>query len=262
MKKSIYLALGAFIGLILLSALWPLGTIGAGERGVLLRWNAVTGHVYGEGLFVRIPVADRVVVMDVKIQKEQIESTAASKDLQSVTSIVALNFHINPEKAANIYQDVGVDYKTRIIDPALQESVKASTAKYTAEELITKREQVREEIRNHIKEKLLPRGIEIDDFNIVDFSFSRSFNEAFEAKVTAEQSALAAKNKLEQIKFEADQKIAEARGKAEAMRVESEALKSNPQVLELRAIEKWDGRLPTVTGGATPFVNLQTINSR
>ncbi|MBI5654863.1 prohibitin family protein [Candidatus Uhrbacteria bacterium] len=262
MKKTIYIGLGIFAGLILLSIAWPFGTIGAGERGVLLRWNAVTGHVYGEGLFVRIPVSDRIIVMDVKVQKEQIEATAASKDLQSVSSIVALNFHISPDKVANIYQDVGVEYKTRLIDPALQESVKASTAKYTAEELITKREQVREEIRNHVKDKLASRGIEVDDFNIVDFSFSRSFNEAIEAKVTAEQSALAAKNKLEQIKFEADQKIAEARGKAEAMRVESEALKSNPQVLELRAIEKWDGRLPTVTGGATPFVNLQTITSR
>lgn len=262
MKKTIYLMAGGFVALILLSALWPFGTIGAGERGVLLRWNAVTGHVYGEGLFMRIPVSDRIIVMDVQVQKEQIEATAASKDLQSVTSIVALNFHINPDKVSTIYQDVGVEYKTRLIDPALQESVKASTAKYTAEELITKREQVREEIRNHVKDKLASRGIEVDDFNIVDFSFSESFNQAIEAKVTAEQSALAAKNKLEQIKFEADQKIAEARGKAEAMRVESEALKSNPQVLELRAIEKWDGRLPTVTGGATPFVNLQTITSR
>jgi len=262
MKFPLKTSIAAFAIVFILLIAWPFGTIGAGERGVLLRWNAVTGHVYGEGLFVRIPVSDRVIVMDVKVQKEQIEATAASKDLQSVSSIVALNFHISPDKVANIYQDVGLEYKTRLIDPALQESVKASTAKYTAEELITKREQVREEIRNHVKDKLASRGIEVDDFNIVDFSFSRSFNEAIEAKVTAEQSALAAKNKLEQIKFEADQKIAEARGKAEAMRIESEALRSNPQVLELRAIEKWDGKLPTVTGGATPFVNLQTITNR
>lgn len=262
MKKTIYLVVGAFALLIMLSIAWPFGTIGAGERGVLLRWNAVTNKVYGEGLYVRIPVSDRVIVMDVQVQKEQIEATAASKDLQSVSSIVALNFHISPDKVANIYQDVGVEYKARLIDPALQESVKASTAKYTAEELITKREQVREEIRNHVKDKLASRGIEVDDFNIVNFSFSESFNQAIEAKVTAEQSALAAKNKLEQIKFEAEQQVAEAKGKAEAMRIESDALRSNPQVLELRAIEKWDGRLPTVTSGAVPFVNLQTITSR
>ncbi len=262
MKNNIKLLIGSFILLFLLIVVWPFGTIGAGERGVLLRWSAVTGKVFDEGLFIRIPVSDRVIVMDVKIQKEQIEATAASKDLQSVTSIVALNFHINPDKVANIYQDVGVDYKTRLIDPALQESVKASTAKYTAEELITKREQVREEIRNHVKDKLASRGIEVDDFNIVDFSFSRSFNEAIEAKVTAEQAALAAKNKLEQIKFEAEQKIAEARGKAEAIRVESIALKDNPQVLELRALEKWDGKLPVVTGGATPFIDVKSLTTR
>ena len=102
----------------------------------------------------------------------------------------------------------------------------------------------------------------IDEFNIVDFGFSASFNSAIEAKVTAEQSALAAKNKLEQIKFEADQRIAEAQGKAQAMRVESEALRSNPQILELRALEKWDGVLPQVTGsGGVPFINIQQRSS-
>ncbi len=262
MKFPIKPAIAAFAVIVVLLIAWPFGTIGAGERGVLLRWDAVTDKIYDEGLFMRVPIADRVVVMDVKIQKEQVDATAASKDLQSVSSIVALNFHINPDKVANIYQDVGVDYKTRLIDPALQESVKASTAKYTAEELITKREEVREEIRNHVKNKLSPHGIEVDDFNIVDFSFSKSFNEAIEAKVTAEQAALAAKNKLEQIKFEADQNIAEARGKAEALRVESEALRSNPQVLELRAIEKWDGKLPAVMSGATPFIDISKVTSR
>ncbi|MFH1077982.1 MAG: prohibitin family protein [Patescibacteria group bacterium] len=247
------------VAVILLTTLWPLGTVGAGERGVLTRWGAVTGKVFGEGLFTRIPIADRVVIMDVKVQKEQIEATAASKDLQSVSSIVALNFHINPDKVASIYQEIGMDYKSRLIDPALQEAVKASTAKYTAEELITKREDVREEIKRHLLSKLPLRGIEIDDFNIVDFDFSPSFNEAIEAKVTAEQSALAARNKLEQIKFEAEQKIVEARGKAEALRVEAAALKDNPLVLQLRTLEKWDGRLPSVTGGSIPFLDVGTF---
>lgn len=261
MNKSAPFIVGGVLLLALLVVSWPLGTIGAGERGILLRWNAVSGKIYDEGLYFRTPFADRIIIIDVKIQKEQVQAKSASKDLQNVNSIVALNFHLNPAKVASIYQEVGTDYKSRLIDPALQESVKASTAKYTAEELITKREQVREEIRNHVKEKLAPRGIETDDFNIVDFSFSDSFNQAIEAKVTAEQAALAAKNKLEQIKFEAEQKVAEAKGKAEAMRVESEALRSNPQVLELRAIEKWDGRLPMVTGSATPFLNMQSLGA-
>lgn len=244
--------------LILLFAANPLGTVGAGERGVLLRFSAVTGKVYGEGLYFRLPFIERVIKMDIKIQKEQVEASAASKDLQTVHSNVALNFHINPERVASIYQEVGLDYKQRLIDPALQEAVKASTAKFTAEELITRREMVKDDIKVLLQQKLEPRGILVDEFNIVDFGFSNAFNNAIEAKVTAEQQALAAKNKLEQIKFEAEQRVAEARGKAEAIRVESEALRSNPQILELRALEKWDGVLPQVTGsGGVPFINLQ-----
>jgi regulator of protease activity HflC (stomatin/prohibitin superfamily) len=134
--------------------------------------------------------------------------------------------------------------------------VKASTAKFTAEELITKRELVREDIKTQLRDRLKP-NIDVEEFNIVNFRFSKVFNEAIENKVTAEQQALAARNKLEQIKFEAEQKVAEAKGKAEAITIESNALRSNPQILELRALEKWNGALPQVTGsGGVPFINL------
>lgn len=262
MKTPLLIA-GFLVGVLAVFILvfaWPFGTVGAGERGVLLRWGAVTGNVLNEGLYVRVPVMDSVVIMDVKIQKEEVVATAASKDLQTVNSKVALNYHIDPTRVANIYQEIGVNYNVRLIDPALQESVKSTTAKYTAEELITRREEVRDAIKAHLVEKLQPRGILIDDFNIVDFQFSASFDQAIELKVTAEQSALAAKNKLEQIKFEAEQQIAEARGKAEALRIESAALQSSPQILELRALEKWDGKLPSVMGsGATPFIDVSRL---
>jgi prohibitin 2 len=234
----------------------PFGTIAAGERGVHLRFTAVTGKVFGEGLYFRIPVIESVQMMDIKIQKVETIAAAASKDLQTVHSTVALNFHIDPARVANIYQDVGLGYRERLIDPAMQEAIKGSTAKFTAEELITKREQVRDDIKNQLRLKLKERDILVDEFNIVNFEFSKVFNEAIEAKVTAEQQALAAKNKLEQIKFEAEQKVAEAKGKAEAITIESNALRSNPQILELRALEKWNGTLPQVTGGAVPFINL------
>lgn len=257
---SIGLVVTAVLLFIVVLAVWPFGIVEAGERGVLLRWGAVTDKIFNEGLFVRIPFADRVEIMDVKIQKEEVLATAASRDLQTVESKVALNYHIDPTRVANIYQDIGVSYSTRLIDPALQESVKSTTAKYTAEELITKREEVRDAIRAHLVTKLEPRGILIDDFNIVDFQFSESFNQAIELKVTAEQSALAAKNKLEQIKFEAEQQVAEAKGKAEALRIESAALQSSPQILQLRALEKWDGKMPAVMGsGATPFVDVSSL---
>ena len=246
------------VGLVLfgiVSISWPLGTVGAGERGIRLRFGAVKG-VVGEGLYFIIPFVEKVVIMDVKVLKEQVPASAASKDLQNVSVVIALNFHVNPEKADRIYQEVGMLYGEAIIAPALQESIKAVTARFTAEELITSREKVREETKVTLREKLQPRGLVIDDFNIVNFDFSPSFNEAIEAKVTAEQNALAAQNKLEQIKFEAEQAVVAAKGKAEALQIEGRAIAENPQVLQGRAIEKWNGIMPQVTGGSLPFINI------
>lgn len=236
---------------------WPLGTIGAGERGVRLRFGAVTGSVLDEGLYARIPVVEKIKKLDVKTQKYQVVADAASRDLQAVTTTIALNFHLKPEGVAKLYQSIGMDFMERIIAPAIQESVKACTARFAAEELITKRPDVRDAIQILIVSKLSKDNIIVDALNIVNFNFSKSFNEAIEAKVTAEQNALAAKNKLEQIKFEAEQKIAEAKGKAEAMRIEAIAMQNSPQILELRALEKWNGILPQVTSGAVPFINIK-----
>jgi regulator of protease activity HflC (stomatin/prohibitin superfamily) len=232
------------------------GTVKAGERGVLLTFGAVS-KVLGEGLYFKIPFVQSVKIMDIKIQKIARSAEAASKDLQVVNSIVALNFHLDPDSVAKVWREVGADYKEKIIEPAIQETVKASTAKFTAEELITKREQVREDIKSLLKSKLSNRGIVVDEFNIVDFDFSKSFNDAIEAKVVAEQQALAAKNKLEQIKFEAQQAIEAAQGRAKAIQIEGEALRNAPQqIIDLRWIEKWNGQVPTYWGQATPFIGI------
>ena len=258
-KNSIPLAVGGVIILLILIIFSPFGIVGAGERGIQLRFGAVTGKVWGEGLYFKIPLIESVKTVDVKIQKEEAAVSAASRDLQTVTSKVALNYHVDPKKVADIYQSIGTDYKARLIDPYMQEAVKATTAQFTAEELITKREMVREAVKTSLRTKFADSGILVDEFNIVDFEFSKSFNEAIEAKVTAEQNALAAKNKLEQIKFESEQAIASSKGKAEAQRIEGEALRANPQVIELRAIEKWDGKLPQYMTGTVPFVNLPRV---
>ena len=262
-KKIVY----AIVAVILLIILWinfPFGTVGAGERGILLQWSAVTGKVFDEGLYFRWPIVQRVVKMDVRTLKDQVESGASSKDLQQVTTEIALNYHLSPSLVAEVYQKLGVNYKERIIDPAVQESMKAVTANFTAEQLITKREVVREQIKNLLASKLKPHGIFVDEFNMVNFKFSQSFEASIEAKVTAEQKALTAKNKLEQIKYEADQKIAEAKGKAEALRLESKAIEENPKVIELRLLEKWDGHYPQYVGGGMPLpmVNIQTQTSK
>lgn len=242
--------------LILFVSQFPFGTVRAGERGVLLQFGAVADKIYKEGLYFRVPIVQKVVRMDVKIQKNEVEVGAASKDLQIVSAIIALNYHLDAERVNILWQEVGKEYDTRIIDPAIQEAVKASTAKFTAEELITKREIVKEEIKLNIIERLEGRNIIVDMVNIVDFDFSPEFNKAIEAKVTAEQQALAAKNKLEQVKFEAQQAVEEAQGKAKAIQIEGDALRSTPQIVELRWIEKWDGKTPLYWGNATPFIGL------
>jgi len=245
------------IGLaVLILVFSSFGTVGAGERGVLLNFGAVQDKVLGEGLYFKIPFVQEVVKMDVRIQKDEIPASAASKDLQIVTSRIALNYHLDPDEVNTIWQEVGKDYNSRIIAPSIQEAVKAESAKFTAEELIIKREEVKEQIKANLTKRLFERSIVVDEFNIIEFEFSQAFNEAIEAKVTAEQLKLKADRDLERIRIEAEQIIAESRGKAEAIRIEAQALKQNPQVVELRWIEKWDGKVPTYWGDASPFIGL------
>lgn len=238
------------------------GTIKAGHRGILLRNGAVTGDIKGEGLYGKMPWIDSVIPIDVRTQKEIAQTDAASKDLQTVTAHIALNLSLDPKRVTEIYQTVGVNYIDVIVEPALKESAKAVIAQFTAEELITKRERVREEIAALLGTKLTPHGLRTEAINIVNFDFSKTFNTAIEAKVTAEQNALAAKNKLAQIEFEAQQLVAAANGKAQAMKVESAVLQSSPQILQLRALEKWDGHLPQYLGGSgqMPFITIASDN--
>ena len=252
-KMTRYIA-SIIIVLFLLSN--TLGTVGAGERGVLLQFGAVKDRVFNEGLYIKIPFVQRVKKIDVRIQKKQVNASAASKDLQIVTSTIAINYHLDPNMVNRVWQSVEAQYESRIIDPAIQEVVKATTALYTAEELITKRELVKEDIKLNIKDRLAIHNIMVDEFNIVSFDFSKAFNEAIEAKVTAEQLKLKADRDLERIKVEADQRIADARGKAEAIRIEAQALLQNQNVIELRWVEKWDGKVPTYWGQATPFIGI------
>ncbi|OGW73382.1 MAG: HflC protein, partial [Nitrospirae bacterium RIFOXYB2_FULL_43_5] len=190
-----------FFGLVFFR---PWVQIGPGERGIVMNFGAVQKLVFNEGLHFRIPVMQDIVLMDVKVQKSISNAQAASSDLQEVTSEVALNYHIMPDKANLVYQNIGIHFKERIIDPAVSEVVKAVTAKYTAEELITKRPAVSEAMRANLADRLLEHNIAVDAFSIVGFSFSKAFTEAIESKQTAEQLALKAKRDLDRIKIEAE----------------------------------------------------------
>lgn len=245
------------IGLVALMIIFgSFGTVGAGERGVLLQFGAVKDKIFGEGLYLKVPFVQSVVKMDVKIQKDEVAASASSKDLQVVTSRIALNYHLAPESVNKIWQEIGKDYNVRIIAPTIQEAVKAVTAKFTAEELITKREEVKEQIKMNLAERLLTHAIIVDEFNIIDFFFSEAFNAAIEAKVTAEQLKLKADRDLERIVIEKEQMITAAEGKAQAILIEARALMANPKVVELRWIEKWNGEVPQYWGQASPFIGL------
>lgn len=250
---------------IVLFAFKPWVQVGAGQRGIVQNFGAVQDQVLSEGIHFKIPIVQTVILMDVKIQKAMTDAASSSSDLQDVDMSVALNYHIIPDQANLVYQTIGLQFKERIIDPAIQEVMKAVSARYTAEELITKRPAVSSEMKDELTSRLLESNIGVDAFSIISFSFSQTFTDAIEAKQTAEQNALKAKRDLDRIKVEAEQTIAAATAEAEALRLQK--MNISPDLIELRkieanlkAIEKWNGILPEVTGaGAIPFIGVGEV---
>lgn len=234
--------------------------VDAGERGVVLRFGEVN-RVVEPGPNFKIPLAEDVVYMSVRVQKTTTKTEAASRDLQVVQTTMVLNYNLEPSKAGSMYSNIGLNYNERVIDPAVKESFKAAAARYTAEELISKREALKTEVRNYLRDRLRGFGIIVVELSITDFEFSQEFNKAIESKQTAEQNALRAKRDLDRIRVEAEQKIASARAEAEALRLQRQVI--SPELIQLRqieaqikAIEKWDGKLPNVTGGTVPFIQV------
>jgi len=244
--------------------------VDSGNRGVILTWgNVNTDIVLDEGLHFVVPIQQRVVQISVQILKEEAKTTAASKDLQDVTTEVTLNYHINPDRANTVYQELRQASTERIVRPAIQEAVKASTAQFTAEDLIVKRAVVKDTIEEVLSNTLMIYGIEVDRVSITEFKFSPKFTAAIEAKQEAEQLALKAENDLIRIRVEAEQRVTQAKAEADAILLEAtaqaEALKlQRIEVTELlnqyKAIEKWDGRLPMFLGSDTvPLVDFTKI---
>ncbi len=246
--------------------------VDAGHRGVLLHWNAVDINItpLDEGLHFVTPFADSVVNMEVRTLKFVKSTSSASKDLQTVTTAVTVNYHPSPDSVNFLFKEVGLDYENRIIQPAVEEVVKQVTANYNAEELITKRPLVKSDIENEISDRLSDFNIVTEVISITDFQFSPLFARAIEDKVEAEQKALQAENDLRRIEVEARQheaqaqgiaaaNIAEAQGESEAIRIINEALANNPNYLDWLQTQKWDGKLPLVVGeGGTPFIQIPT----
>lgn len=247
------------IGIVFFSS-WTV--VGTGEKTIVTRYGEVV-RTLDSGLNFLTPIVENTVTFDVRTQKENFAVSAASKDLQTVAANLAINYNLSPDAVVSMYTEVGQDYTTRIIAPAVHESAKAATAQFTADELVTKRAAVKDAIRTTLTERMLAYGIVVTDVSIVDFDFSDSFNEAIERKVTAEQNALASKNKLEQVKYESEQRLVQARAEAEAIRIQAGAINAQggADYVKLQWInsvgKNWDGKLPaTVLGETIPFLNV------
>jgi prohibitin 2 len=289
-RPFVRIVIPAIIGIIILLFVVSASVkiVDAGHRGVLVQFgNVATDASLDEGIHFVTPFRDSVIQMEVRTQKTVENAASASKDLQDVTTQVALNYRINPDNAQIVYQQLGFDYGNRVIAPAIQESVKQVTARFNAEELITKRETVKNQIEEQIKARLAPYNILVDTISITEFQFSEQFRRAVEAKVEAQQRALQAQNDLRRIEIEAQQNeakavgeqkaniaraegvrqsnVLQAEGESQAINIIDEQLRSSPTYLEWLKTQRWDGKLPLVTGGGegtgggtTPFIQIPT----
>ena len=250
-------------------------TVQAGYRGVVLYLGAVEDRVLGEGAHIITPFAEQVIQMEVRTQKFEAEASAASKDLQEVRTVIALNYRIDPQQANKIYQLLGVTYQDRVISPTIQESVKASVAKFNAEELITKRENAKDVIAQAIRTTLAANNIDVQNIFITDFQFSQSFATQIEQKVVAFQKFLTEQNNLRAVRVIANQNVvhaeaaaranvAKADGEAQAINIITQQLRSSPEYLQWQAINRWNGQLPYSlgSGGGLPFFKLPNLNTQ
>ncbi|MDJ0677223.1 MAG: prohibitin family protein [Calothrix sp. MO_167.B42] len=256
-KPSLYL--GGGIAILFAFILFrPFAIINAGERGVVMQFGKVQERILGEGLHPIVPVITSIKTLNVRVKQNSFKADAASRDLQRVSTEIAINWHIDPTKVNRIFQQVGDEEQIiqGIMTPAVSEVLKAATAKKTAEEIITKRNDLKQEIDEQMTNRMADYGVIIDDVSLVDFAFSPEFSKAIEAKQIAEQEAKQASFIAKKATQEAQAEINRAKGHAEAQRLQRQTL--TPELLQKQAIEKWDGRFPTVMGGnnTLPLINI------
>jgi len=257
LKTSLPFA-GGIVLLLVAFIFRPFAIVNAGERGVMMYFGKVQEGILDEGLHLIMPFVTTVKTLSVRVQKSSFNADAASKDLQKVTTELAVNWHIDPAQVNKIFQRVGDEKQIvdGIITPAVSEVLKAATAKKTAEEIITKRTYLKSEIDDALKSRLGDYGVMVDDVSLVNFSFSPEFSKAIESKQIAEQEAKQADFVALKATKEAQAEVNRAKGQAEAQRLQRLTL--TPEILQKQAIEKWDGRFPTVMSGngSLPLVNI------
>ncbi len=238
----------------------------AGHRGVVLWWGSVEKRIMGEGLNFKVPIAERVIKVDVKVQPHPFkEIDASSKEYQIVKMTGMMNFHIDPFFVNDLYQKVGLDFADKVIDPAFNDFVKEVVPTYPIGEILPKREEIRQRAMKKLGDNLSRYHIIVDDIYFANIRFSVEYEGAIEAKQVAQQQVETQKQVLAQREIEAQQKVATAKGEAESILVVAQGqAKANdalsrsisPILVQYKSVEKWNGILPQVSGGAVPFVDL------
>lgn len=242
------------VSLILFFFIFCFRTVGAGEVGIITRFGDIN-RTATSGIALKLPwPIEGIQKMETRVKKDDIQSAAATSDLQDVQATITINHTVDNATAIEVYKEVGVDYIQRVIVPIVQESFKAASAKYSAQELITKRAEVKQVAYNSIKERLDKYGIRVVDVSITNFTFSKEFNDAIEAVQVANQNIAKARQELETTKIEAEKTIATASAQAEAQRLQQQTL--TPELLQKYAIDKWNGVLPTTNAGQNTIFSI------
>jgi regulator of protease activity HflC (stomatin/prohibitin superfamily) len=255
------IGIGLVVGFILLFEVF--GQVPAGFRGVVLRFGAPTGEVKMPGLYAVTPFVTHVALVNVQIQAYHADTVeAASHDLQDVHSSVTINYQFDPAHVIDIYTNLRGDAVDRVLAPNVQETMKATTAQFTAEQLIQNRATVKQVVDKTLTVRLMPYWITILSTSITQFAFSEGFTKAIESKVVAEQRALTEKNNLVTETVIAQQKVARARGDAQVIELQRNQLSApgGQAVIQNRWLDKWDGHLPQiVAGNAVPLIGVPGI---
>lgn len=264
-KQVVKISIIAIVAIIAIITLFSsFTTIKSGEIGLKSRFGEIVSQTTQEGIQFKVPFVEKVTKVNMKVQKADINSSSATKDLQDVSISFAINYQLNPDNVMDLYKKIGANYVETILQPATQEALKNVTSQYTAEELITKRSEVSQKIIEELTAKVSKYGIIINELNIIDLNFSEAYNKAIEDKQVAEQEVKKAQQELEKTKIEAEKKVAEAQAEADALRLQKEEI--TDELLELRrieaqtkAIERWNGELPNTIAGSDsiPFIDLK-----
>ncbi len=236
------------------------GQVDPGERAVFVRFGEMDPKCYPEGLYFYNPVAYDMWEIDIKEQKYEVKAEAASKDLQDVTVLVAVNYTIDGNECHKLLKNVGVNFVSRIMQPAIQEVVKANTAKFDAEKIIQERPAVKRNIEKELKDRLDPYGLNVTAVALANISFGKEFSNAIELKAVEQQNVQRKEYERQQAVKEAERQVALARGTAESNRLVRESL--NKDFLTFKALDKWDGKLPFATGGVVPFIDIDKVEKK